>query len=567
MADTLLLESPILITLINGYNPFTPDAGIFCGGYQGPLYPNPTSLILTGVQTAFDPNDFRDPAPSNYTMKSEPDYYEGLGSGNPSSNYGNPGHILGIIDTYSRMSYGLNIIAKARTGYESDLFEPILPVILPFVATSDFTEQTIGSTNLYPAYSEIPSDYIKGIVTEDSIITLNPRTEEPYIFEGTKHIPLTAAIDFPFLFENVLLDSYRKTIPYLRNLFIDMANAIIDFDTFVELTIDGDNGPWAIQGNLLADMPQPLPDTPESVWYTAEEASSTLNNDPGETEYGVWSYSSFPFFYFQKCTTLTQPQAIKLLTGSELYHENSANYNYKSLTELNGVINLLPIQTHGFTHKTAPRWSPPAPTLAGFQVSGPEIVCPTVTNYLICDICFTTYVPGSITMAVNASIENFVRRWFYYAPFYDDESFFAQSERQFLFTTSVTNNFTWDRKWFGRGVTAQEDNIVASESVFTVGERIGYPGQQPFTTFIDLSEFAAETIIEIPEGGGARTVRGRIILQSKTLGGWEPSEGAYGLAGPFDREELNLDLNITIGELILTHSVFVPLQFPRYYEF
>ena len=91
-----LSDNNMMSLALQGYNPFQPDMGILCGGYQGPLYPQPTTLSYPG----FDPYLYTDPIASTYTMDKG---YTGLNIGDPGIDYKNPGHILGLLDTFSRM--------------------------------------------------------------------------------------------------------------------------------------------------------------------------------------------------------------------------------------------------------------------------------------------------------------------------------------------------------------------------------------------------------------------------------------------------------------------------------
>src|SRR3990172_11908730 len=86
-----VIYSSVIKSILHGYNPFMPNAGIFAGGYQGPLYPSPTTLILPSQ--GFDPYQFANLMMSQYQMKSTGDIYEGLGKGNPGNNYLNFGHL------------------------------------------------------------------------------------------------------------------------------------------------------------------------------------------------------------------------------------------------------------------------------------------------------------------------------------------------------------------------------------------------------------------------------------------------------------------------------------------
>jgi hypothetical protein len=581
-----LIDAPSVVAIINGYTPFTPDGGIFCGGYQGPLYPNPTTLI--SPKTKFNPYDYMGgngnmPTVTSRSLPNTGDRYRGLGKGNPGIRYKNPGHILGVIDTYCRMSYGLGFYKLLRLGQASYSFAPLIDVQIPFKVLNNngsLDNKTIGMAELYPYFSPSPNSWLFAYVPNifyNTKTTFNPRTFEPFVFDGSGPETGGSSISFEALFGGVYIRSYFDTIPYFRALFEEMATliaGIYNFNTFEEGLVDDETGPWALEGTLVADLPCPAKPIEGSPWHESSinPTLGTLNAHPEGTDYGEWAYPISPFHYYNACKTLSAPEALLLLTGSPDYHENrpgtpSANYEYRSLTELNAVVNLLPIQTNSFLYSFGAKWDSVPPSLLPFAESTP-ITAATQVVYSICDICFTTFVPGSITISVNAEIENYVRRWFMAASLGGgQETFFANSERRFIFSTSVTNNFGWDRDWFG--VQGESVNTVwAAEGVFTAGERLGEQEDiQTTTTFKDLSKFESVANLTIPEGGGSRTVRARLILQSKTMGGWKPTEDVYLLFGPFDHETLKMFITIDIGHFgTMTHNVHIPLRLDRYYD-
>lgn len=544
--STQILNSPVLLTLVNGYTPFTPDAGIFCGGYQGPLYPNPTTFIIPDFK--FDVVPFQNPVATAYIMKNTGDVYDsGFGIGNPGIKYRNPGHILGILDTFCRMSYGLGIIQAARQGIESFDINPIIDIVLPFkkinsVGPGGVVDITRGFSDLYPAYSEIPSDYLKQFVV-DQILVLDPRTDEPYIFGGTKCIPNTNKIDLELLFDKILLRSYVGLPEIFRTFFTDLNSSISDFNNqkIVQLSFDG---PWGKEGTLIADLPNPLEDLPE--WLIDSRAN---NIEVFADDAGYLDGDGIPhkYNYINQCTTIAVPQAKKILTGNEDFHQNSETvYEYRSLTELNSVINLLPIQTHALQYYYTTDYQdgslPPT-----FDRPGGIVF----VSYLICDICFTTFQKDEISISVTSEINNLDRSLIF--NYFATDILTFNSERQFLFASSVTNKFAWDRKWFG--IEDNEQTETFEDGVFTTkyydNFALGWTQD-----FIESSPFSANRTLVV--GDGAHTIRGRIILKSKCA-----MDATFGIHSPFftfNFEQLKLDLNITIGSLTSTHSFALPID-------
>jgi len=177
-------KSPVSILAVRGYTPFTVDAGIYAGGYQGIIYPNPTTIV--DANGDFDPYQFISVSMSEYDIKNTGDIYEGLGKGNPSISYFNPGHIFGLMDTFNRMSYGLNIIKAVRDAEEQTNDEPgpIVPIELSFVTIALLNEsrKIIKDEDLYPAFTEKPDGYIKNFVDGDGKLKLDPRTDAGFNF-------------------------------------------------------------------------------------------------------------------------------------------------------------------------------------------------------------------------------------------------------------------------------------------------------------------------------------------------------------------------------------------------
>lgn len=321
----MLIEENKLITLaLKDIHPFNVDLGIYCGGYQGPLYPNPSRFNMPG----FNPLDHRSIIMSEYEMHTGLDPYVGLGSGNPSINYLNPGHILGLFDTFARMSYGINIINHIRSFLDSANIGPIINFGLPTILNS-FESDPILMSDLYPNFSEIPSDYINNINinTENGKLTPLPTVNVPYIPQTS----LMDAAKLNVLFANKSTFSYVNMPIYFINIISDLYNLSQGFSQEVSANfefIDAENFKNYAPNSADADVV--LESTgPDSVAVEAD-------------------FAIFPTLEVKhKCHVLDPLTCLKIFNGDDNYRMGPVptQNEYRSLTQLNSVVNLIPIQT------------------------------------------------------------------------------------------------------------------------------------------------------------------------------------------------------------------------------
>lgn len=434
MANTVLNDFPALFMAYNGYGPFTPGASIFAGGCQGPLYSNPTTLIMPF--TGFNPGLYPNLTPTRYTMKTEPDFYEGIGIGNPGIKYGNPGHILGILDTYCRMSYGLNILFAARTVSPDSNTGEAIPVLLPFeIVGGDVV--FVGSDDIYPAFADKPDAYINASVDVGGL-QFDSRTNPllPFVFDGTKYTPETAAIDFPSLFNNVTLNSYALIVPQFRALFDQLVGFADQFSIENEEFL----------GNDIVNM----------VGLDVSTTPRVLDPPTGFTNLAglTANFTSFqPVIWKQLATTLETSGSLNLLTGSPEFHQvNDQLFEYRSLTELNAVVNILPIQTHAMKFafgKTTPLSNP--------RVQDRYFISFVITDVMINIINFGDSETVNINGSSEISFSGILHTDPIFRPNLSDPGnpilvspeYDAELGRQFLFSTSHNNLYTWDRAWLG----------------------------------------------------------------------------------------------------------------------
>jgi hypothetical protein len=520
-------DSPVILTLIKGYGPFTPDAGIFCGGYQGPLYPNPTTFVIPDF--IFNLRPYMDSSPTRYTMQNTGDVYDsGFDKGDPGIKYGNPGHLLGILDTFGRMSYGLGVIKAARQGIESFDIQPVQDINIPFTKLITLTttqDVTIGLADIYPAYSEIPTKYLIGFVVDGELI-LDPRTSEPYVFGGTKYSPDTNEINFDSLFNNLLLRSYVGIPETFREYFSILANNANDFNLQEAVTLSSDQL-GGTPGQLIVDLPNPIEDV--DVFPTGD--NSTVFPEDADF-FGEYEY-------INECASMSVSNSLKALTGISSFHQNTeTNYEYRSLTELNSVINILPVQINGlkyyYTIDTSSATYPSYPLNGGI----------VYVSYCICDICFTTFQKDIITINCSANIETI-----------DDvlDNFSHKNVlRQFLVSHSVTNNFSWDRKWFD--ISSEDSSDITSEDNFYISESLDdglEPDADPGFDILPVSNDFSSNLV-LPIGDGSHTVRVRIIIKSKVLTDFGQPDGINGY------EQLTLGLTINSANINISKD-FVQL--------
>jgi len=437
---------------IHGYHPFNPDAGIFAGGYQGPLYPNPTTLI--SPNTGFNPLPYQNPIATNYTMKNAGDFYEGLGKGNPGINYRNPGHILGIFDTYLRMAYGLKIIKGIRSLSTANKFGRSVEINIPFLDANSNVPKILTWSDVYPSYSEEPDDYIIAFVGGTGLI-LNPRTSEPFNFGGIKYSPSVSQIDLLKLFGNLHIFSYFG----MPEKFQDYFSQLINFaQTFPRI----DQQKEVAFGSV--PYLTPLIDIPKH--YPFEGRLDFLNG--ADVEFNSSNFGTPAHRFGSNFKVLDRTTALKVMTGNDVFHKNSENiYEYRSLTELNSVVNIVPIQGYSFTFNcltTDPDLI--NPRLRSNPITGDPIPGPTQSRFFvvfsIVDVIINVLNLSNRSVSIDGSVvidyqsTNLVQPGTSSAPFYLDPisldpivygTFGIQ--RRISFSTSVTNLFTWDRAWLG----------------------------------------------------------------------------------------------------------------------
>ncbi len=449
MAIGLLTDNKLLSLALQGYNPFQPDKGIFCGGYQGILYPNPTTLVAAG----FDPYEFIDYMPTIYTPGGN---HDGLGKGNPGIDYKNPGHILGLLDTFGRMSYGLRMLLDIHAGSNPISFDPIVNIDMP-LSLANGSIVTVGLSDIYPVFTEIPSDWFKTFnVDPTGVIT--PATHTP----STNTIELQNLTD---LFNNKALSSYLDIIQYFRDIIQQLAtsSSTLNNKVSMDFTLVDPTSPWDDQDH-----------------DTFENYLGRPYDHPLTTIRETQSFEAKGTSYFQSNTA--QPlEALNILTGSTLYHDGPNNMgDYRSITELNSVINTVPLQMVGGTYfkEFINEYD---------DLEKGRII--SVASYMLVDfvvnISNASLELQTITLEGNAISKNLIEDptnyWFESTTV--DVAFDAEEEedivrfigpfivnarevvaKQIKISTSITNEFSWDKSWLDTSDLKTEETFEDSSS-------------------------------------------------------------------------------------------------------
>lgn len=478
------LPSNKLISLtLQGYNPYQPDCGIYCGGYQGIMYPNPTTLIAPSI--LFNPYEHTDPVASEYPMGPP---YHGLGKGNPGISYINPGHILGLFDTYGRMNYGMSFLKAAHAGIDISsnptpfISEMSLPLLSGEIEREPLTIDSIPTglpppqlklrlIDIYPELTEEPGDWYNHLSVDPTDGSVDPdiRPWVPFTV-SSPYEPGVANIDaekwnalFPGSnFQNnrrISDSSYPGIINRLRaywsqlytvaeplaNLFTTSftLNNANQLDSFIH-----EENVWMPDYEALNNRFWVVSPTSQFEPYSYYEPESMPNIWPVSPHSDILSVAYATIIperndltindegtYFHKCTVLTPLQANKVLTGNDKFHNgvNENQFEYRSLTELNSVINTVPIQSVAASYKTNILIPPYNVTLQEFVRDSTEVHNIWIYSYTITDVVINISEArkelGTVTIAGNVNMK---------VPIIDPSPFYTTADRRLI---------NWDHTW------------------------------------------------------------------------------------------------------------------------
>jgi len=318
----ILPDNKLISLVLQGYTPFQPEVGIFCGAYPGILYPNPTTLSYPN----FDPYLYQEMTATEFTPAKR---YIGLGVGNPGIDYKNPGHLLGIFDTFGRMSYGIGVWQAILNGEDgSSLIGPAVEIALPLI-DRNFEDATISLGNIYPSLSEVPSAYLDHFsVSSAGIPSPDPRPGITFRPMGIGITPVTNQVDAEALnrlFFDKSVFSYLGLAQYFRAAIDALSTAAQSLTTKATHTFS------------LIDL---------NHWnnYSGTSFLDIQGNDPFlEITHGGT--------FVAECKVMGATKALKTLTNSSVYHNGENGQNeYRTFTELNSVMNLVPMQMFGASY-------------------------------------------------------------------------------------------------------------------------------------------------------------------------------------------------------------------------
>lgn len=508
-----LPDNKLVSLALNGYNSFQPDVGIFCGGYQGPLYPNPTTLSYPG----FDPYTYVDAVPSTYLMTNA---YTGLGVGNPGIDYKNPGHILGLLDTFLRMSYGMGVLQAVHDGLDVESVSPLVDIAIP-IDDGTIGGTSLGSASIYPFFSEIPTDWTDGFTIDvDGTVSPDPRTFVSFPSPGGGHTPSTNPIDeqaFNDLFANKTIFSYFGMPQYLRAAIASLYSAGAGLLTKAEHQFSLDDFEY---------------------FNTYGHLGAFFANPPSEFDEAL-SLGT----YYSQCAVNTAAEALSTFTGSPVYHNGAGDQNeYRSLTELNSVVNIVPVQMVGATfwtdingHSTI-NGNPVSYTRGGRGVNAASyMIADFVINVSDIPVDPDNPEPGTITVAGTATVNSLITdaSQYYYTEtrrnlpvpitnppgdivtttYGSDETI----RKDISIAMSSTNGFSWDKVWLDGSEVADSGSFSDSVDLDNLG---GGNDQDPGGIItLDQSPLVVPFTKTFTLGAGCTSVRMRLFARNRhTLG-------------------------------------------------
>ena len=414
-----------------GFNPFRPDVGIFCGGFQGPLYPNPTTLFIKNLEN-FDAVLFQKPTSDLYKLNK----YNGLGKGNPGSNIRNPGHFLGIMDTFYRMSYGLKVLDTLRKA-ETDVSDPIIDIVIPLILLQstgtriERVDAEFSIDQLYSKLTEIPSDYINNFDVD------NPN----YIPKSNLNKTM-----FDIFLNITIKEGYINLVKTLRTTLQDLQTEAKKFETRKHYFI----------------ISPPTLENRDPLWHPLTQFESFMlgHNFPQRPDN---KFTDSQGTYLSQHKSLSVDKAVKLINQDGEFHgevdPQIELLDYRSVTELNGVINLLPIQVHSRSE--------------AFHPSIDDGVADILTLWFFrfwtiisLNLNVTAQQQSSITIEGTISLDvdgNNERYWTTERGVIDTLTFDSACNNQrgsgdderYIIQHKITSNikavndFTWDKVWFG----------------------------------------------------------------------------------------------------------------------
>jgi len=206
---------------------------------------------------------------------------------------------------------------------ENGVGEPVTNINIPMMGFEE--NYNLNMSDIYPSLCSLPTDWV------NSFSLLYNGRLFPTDHEGA-HTPTTNIIDttqFIRLFGNKLIFSYFGMPQYFRSVINSLYAAATELSnkSEQEFTLN-DPSYYNYYGNI-----EPNP------WKFPTNAS-LANHE--------WLQGGK---ITHRCKVLSPSESLKVLTGFDNYHDGSDEANeYRSLTELNSVINLVPLRTTAATY-------------------------------------------------------------------------------------------------------------------------------------------------------------------------------------------------------------------------
>jgi len=338
--------------------------------------------------------------------------------------------------------------------------------------------------DIYPSLSEIPTDWTSSfrIYSDGSM-----RPEIP----TDAHTPTLNTVDienFNRLFVDKLILSYYGMPQYLRSVISVLATAASPLAEKNELEFEL-NDPDIY--NQYGGMPSDASDFP---------SIDQLDNC-------VWDQGGK---FSHKCEVLSPSRSLELLTGDTSYHDGYNGMNeYRSLTELNSVINLVPLRTTGTTYWFDCQWPREEYTAAagrtivvddwsgrGFKAAS-KLCSDLAINISDIPRDLDDPDPTSVTVAGEVKIKNLIQDVSIYnwhltqrygsVPISEDdwreditpdEITFGPEEWMYKkaeVSLGISNKYSWDRSWLDGSLSSSSEDFSETFSDMTLGGIAGGP--------------------------------------------------------------------------------------------
>lgn len=290
--------------VMSGWTPLAIEKGVYCLGCPGPSYPQPSTLVAPG----FQPYNYR-----SWTADATTLGFGTLGMGNPSILWNSPGHLIGLIDTYNRAAFGISILAAMQNAPE--VVSPVDANIS--VAIGDCS---VGATELY-VNGDRPDDYLFKIDPEKDAYWHQTSYVDPKVLMG-------GATTFGYV---GIADDFRDSMAALSSA----ASSLSGLKVFYRLS--------------PASTYLPDEEWMDVYWY--EPVTTFDGQCPGPLGPIGWydDWITLEGEYYTRAFPATADQAMTIAYGAPGFHENSPlQYEYRTLTELNGAANVCPVVAYGY---------------------------------------------------------------------------------------------------------------------------------------------------------------------------------------------------------------------------